>query len=112
MMFQDGTTPLILAAANSHVALVKELLDQGGEPNATRHVSMQLFPYMSFPHFLPIYMYSFLSLSVNSRSKQTNFTNAIYRQADALYRRSSVHVFWSSFRVFRINSAVKGICDV
>ncbi|XP_042872528.1 ankyrin repeat domain-containing protein 29-like [Penaeus japonicus] len=34
---RDGTTPLILAAANSHVALVKELLEQGAEPNATRH---------------------------------------------------------------------------
>ncbi|KAK8375797.1 hypothetical protein O3P69_008505 [Scylla paramamosain] len=34
---RDGTTPLILAAANSHVELVRELLDQGAEPNATRH---------------------------------------------------------------------------
>ncbi|KAK8743892.1 hypothetical protein OTU49_000897 [Cherax quadricarinatus] len=34
---RDGTTPLILAAANGHVDLVKELLEQGAESNATRH---------------------------------------------------------------------------
>lgn len=34
---RDGTTPLILAAANSHPELVRELLEQGAEPNATRH---------------------------------------------------------------------------
>ncbi|KAG0693344.1 Ankyrin repeat domain-containing protein 29 [Chionoecetes opilio] len=34
---RDGTTPLILAAANSHVDLVRELLEQGAESNATRH---------------------------------------------------------------------------
>ncbi|XP_076033747.1 uncharacterized protein LOC143020821 isoform X2 [Oratosquilla oratoria] len=37
MSMRDGTTPLILAAANSHVSIVKELLDQGADPNMTRH---------------------------------------------------------------------------
>lgn len=37
---QDGTTPLILAAASGHVDCVKELLDQGANPRARRVVSV------------------------------------------------------------------------
>jgi len=37
---QDGTTPLILAAASGHVDCVKELLDQGADPRARRVVSV------------------------------------------------------------------------
>ncbi|CAB0002375.1 unnamed protein product, partial [Nesidiocoris tenuis] len=33
----DGTTPLILSAANGHVKCVLELLDQGADPCARRH---------------------------------------------------------------------------
>ncbi|KAF6206054.1 hypothetical protein GE061_017279 [Apolygus lucorum] len=35
--FRDGTTPLILSAANGHVECVLELLDQGADPCARRH---------------------------------------------------------------------------
>jgi len=34
--FQDGTTPLILAAAGGHTYCVMELLDQGADPNSRR----------------------------------------------------------------------------
>jgi ankyrin repeat protein len=37
---QDGTTPLILAAASGHVDCVKELLNQGADPRARRVVSV------------------------------------------------------------------------
>jgi ankyrin repeat protein len=37
-VLQEGTTPLILAAANNHVQCVQELLDQGADPNARRLV--------------------------------------------------------------------------
>ena len=40
-MLQEGTTPLILAAANNHVHCVQELLDQGADPNARRLVSIK-----------------------------------------------------------------------
>ncbi|XP_021339333.1 ankyrin repeat domain-containing protein 29-like [Mizuhopecten yessoensis] len=33
---KEGTTPLILAAANNHLDCVKELLKQGGDPAARR----------------------------------------------------------------------------
>jgi ankyrin repeat protein len=36
---QEGTTPLILACANNHLDCVKELLKQGGDPNARRLVT-------------------------------------------------------------------------
>mgnify|MGYP000471770164 CR=1 FL=1 len=36
---QEGTTPLILAAANNHVECVKELLKNGGDGAARRLVS-------------------------------------------------------------------------
>ena len=43
IFFQDGTTPLILASANGHVACVKELLEQGADPSSRRHVSFLNF---------------------------------------------------------------------
>ena len=39
MYFQEGTTPLVLAAANNHLECVKELLKQGADPSARRLVS-------------------------------------------------------------------------
>lgn len=39
-VFQDGTTPLILAAAGGHIEAVTELLQQGADPNARRLVSL------------------------------------------------------------------------
>lgn len=39
LLFQDGTTPLILAAAAGHIDAVTELLHQGADPNAKRLVS-------------------------------------------------------------------------
>ncbi|KOX68430.1 Ankyrin repeat domain-containing protein 29 [Melipona quadrifasciata] len=36
VIFQDGTTPLILAAAGGHIEAVTELLQQGADPNARR----------------------------------------------------------------------------
>ena len=38
-LLQEGTTPLILAAANNHLECVKELLDQGADAAARRLVS-------------------------------------------------------------------------
>jgi ankyrin repeat protein len=40
VVFQDGTTPLILAAAGGHIDAVTELLQQGADPNAKRLVSL------------------------------------------------------------------------
>ncbi len=37
--FQEGTTPLILAAANNHLHCVKELLEQGAQVDERRNVS-------------------------------------------------------------------------
>ena len=37
--FQEGTTPLILAAANNHIECVRELLKQGADGAARRLVS-------------------------------------------------------------------------
>lgn len=42
VFFQDGTTPLILAAAGGHIDAVTELLHQGADPNAKRLVSSDL----------------------------------------------------------------------
>jgi hypothetical protein len=39
---QDGTTPLILAAASGHVDCVKELLEQGADPRTRRVVSTRV----------------------------------------------------------------------
>ena len=39
MSFQEGTTPLVLAAANNHLDCVKELLKQGADPSSRRLVS-------------------------------------------------------------------------
>ena len=36
---QEGTTPLVLAAANNHLECVKELLKNGADPAARRLVS-------------------------------------------------------------------------
>ena len=36
--FQEGTTPLILAAANNHIECVKELLKNGADGGARRLV--------------------------------------------------------------------------
>ena len=41
--FQEGTTPLILAAANGHLECVKELLEQGAQPDERRHVSLKYY---------------------------------------------------------------------
>ena len=35
---KEGTTPLMLAAANNHVTCVRELLEQGADVNAQRNV--------------------------------------------------------------------------
>ena len=43
--FKEGTTPLILAAANNHLDCVKELLKQGADPNSRRLVG---FVFMLF----------------------------------------------------------------
>lgn len=37
---QEGTTPLLLAVAADHLDCVKELLDQGADPNRRRMVSI------------------------------------------------------------------------
>lgn len=39
---QEGTTPLILAAANNHLECVRELLRSGADPAARRLVSMMI----------------------------------------------------------------------
>ena len=38
-IWQEGTTPLVLAAANNHLECVKELLKNGADPSARRLVS-------------------------------------------------------------------------
>lgn len=38
LLFQDGTTPLILSAAAGYLDCVKELLEQGADPAAQRIV--------------------------------------------------------------------------
>jgi len=38
-ILQEGTTPLVLAAANNHLECVKELLKNGADPAARRLVS-------------------------------------------------------------------------
>jgi len=38
-IWQEGTTPLVLAAANNHLECVKELLKNGADPAARRLVS-------------------------------------------------------------------------
>ena len=43
---QEGTTPLILASANNNLDCVKELLEQGADPNARRLVSASKSPKM------------------------------------------------------------------
>lgn len=43
ILFQDGTTPLILAAAGGHADAVAELLEQGADPAAKRLVSLKKF---------------------------------------------------------------------
>ena len=40
-LIQEGTTPLVLAAANNHLDCVRELLKQGADPAARRLVSIQ-----------------------------------------------------------------------
>ena len=35
---QEGTTALILASANNHIEIVKELLSKGADPNSRRKV--------------------------------------------------------------------------
>lgn len=40
---QDGTTALILAAANNHVEVVKELLNHNANVNVRRRVSQIIF---------------------------------------------------------------------
>ncbi|KAG5861081.1 hypothetical protein JTB14_000786 [Gonioctena quinquepunctata] len=39
-MIQEGTTPLILAAANGHYGCVKELIEQGADPTTRRIENM------------------------------------------------------------------------
>jgi len=39
-IWQEGTTPLVLAAANNHLECVKELLKNGADPAARRLVSI------------------------------------------------------------------------
>jgi len=63
---QDGTTPLILAAASGHVDCVKELLNQGADPRARRVVSVSIL------------------------HVQLNFLNKIGSGFSRIYRNSSV----------------------
>lgn len=56
--FKEGTTPLILAAANGHFDCVKELLEQGADPKSKRIVSennirlinLQKFTFINIDH--------------------------------------------------------------
>ena len=49
-LFQEGTTPLVLAAANNHVECVRELLKQGADAAARRLVSTLYSQHCWFIH--------------------------------------------------------------